>query len=182
MTNPLAPNVTYSRHAVCWWKSQRSIKANTKNVPIMGHSHTALWHVHTHADGVLCQPGEKAFSSQGLWNISGVEGLTAINIHDSPYSLSVCGTKLKSHQNPRGNPYSNPWQTWDSTFELWGTSFHPERWWIQSVPLSGVSATRHQPNQSAVPRHTRKVKWTTDQVRSFNFNIPHVFNGKKLPI
>jgi len=64
-------------------------------------------------------PGEKrAFSSQDLWSTSGAEGITEINIHASPYSLWVCGTKLKSHQNPRGNPYSNPWQTWDSTSEL----------------------------------------------------------------
>jgi hypothetical protein len=56
MTNPFAPNVTNSQHAVCWCKSPRSIKANTKNMSIIGHSRRALWHVYTHADGVLCQP------------------------------------------------------------------------------------------------------------------------------
>lgn len=57
----------YSQYTGCFFKCQRLVKVKVKNMPIMGHSFTALWGIQLHGACVLCPPDLKR---EFVWSVS----------------------------------------------------------------------------------------------------------------
>ena len=49
-------NISYVWHTVCCRKRERLAKGSTKNMPVRGDFHRALWNICNPAAGMLCQP------------------------------------------------------------------------------------------------------------------------------